>query len=451
MKFRPVFLLVGILSLAACRSPLPPDGKTGPTAPAPATIPALSSPPTIIATRPPTPLPAPSRTPSLAIFPSPQLRFSPPVTWQYRGAAVTGYWNDSYSTPGAQALVDHLKAAGVNTIQLLVAWFQPDMRSSTIAPDAEGQSPRDAGVVDMIRYIHAQGLGVMLKPHAEPVLAWDGVSEGWRGVIDPADRAAWFASYDAFILHYARIAAAENVELLCVGSEMMSMTRSEWDQRRWIDLVDRVRKLYAGKILYGATWFEVAGGAYEDRGPDGQVAFSATFQPLPANFWSHFDYAGLGAYFNLYTPHKLFVPDPGVETLIDGWYHNDLTDRSPEEANLFAAISRWQQQIDKPVIFVEVGYENVDFAGYADYEYDPVQVGDEDVPALPNDAAQANLYRATFTAWGGVPWLAGAFWWQFNPDEPTDANCGDSPASGDQVGYSPCGRPAMQVLSNWYR
>jgi hypothetical protein len=373
------------------------------------------------------------------------------VTWRYRGAAVTGYWNDSYAQQSAFSLVDHLKQAGVNTIQLLVSWFQPDMRSSALAPDYNGQSPTDESVRALIDYIHKQGMQVMLKPHAEPILAWDGRSEGWRGVIDPADREAWFASYVEFIMHYAHIAADSGAELFCVGSEMASMTRSASDQAQWTALADRVRTVYPGQILYHATWYEVEGGDYADDGPDGKVAFSAHFEPLPASFWSHFDYAGLGAYFDLYSPHVLNSPDPGVDLLAKSWYTGQYSDRPAQDANLVEAISGWQQRVGKPVIFAEAGYQNLDYAGYDSYEYNPLVDEGQSVAQQPNQAAQADAYQATFEVWGGVPWLAGAFWWQFNPDEPVDAACGDLQAELKQTGYSPCGRPAMQILTQWYR
>jgi len=388
-----------------------------------------------------------SETADLSTIP---VRYVPPVAWLYRGAAVTGYWNDSYQQPSIYQMVDRLKDNGVDTIQLLVSWFQEDVRSSNLLPEYDGQSPTDESVVKLVRYIHQQGMQVMLKPHAEPEIAWDGTEGAWRALIEPVDREAWFADYEEFILHYGELSAAEKIELYCIGSEMASMTYSTTDQLYWKDLAEKVRAIYPGKIIYHATWYELFGGDYEDVGPDGEVAFSAQFKPLPISFWDNFDYAGIGVYFDLYSPHKIFVTDPGVEALYRGWFNNDVSDRADEQANLFKAIQDWHNSAQIPVIFVEIGYENKDFTGYSSYEYNPVEINGTIVQPQPNDMAQANAYQATFEAWGGVTWLLGGFWWQFNPDVTVDANCGNEPAAADVIGYSPCGRPALDILKNWY-
>ncbi|HPH96018.1 MAG TPA: cellulase family glycosylhydrolase [Anaerolineaceae bacterium] len=388
--------------------------------------------------------------PFIAVPPRPPDPYTPPVTWAYRGAAVTGYWFDAYEQPEAFQMIDLLKDGGVNSIQLLVSWFQPDVRSSELSPEYDGQSPTDESVAVLVRYIHQKGMTVMLKLHAEPFIGWDGKEDAWRALIQPSDPEKWWQSYEGFVMHYAQLAEAEKMEMFCVGSEMASMTYGKTNQQRWKELAHKVKGIYSGKTLYHATWYEMFGGLYEDNGPDGKIAFSMNFEPLPASFWASFDYAGVGAYFDLYSPHVINLPDPGVETLYRGWFFNDTGDRPMEQADLFAAIEAWHKDIHNPVIFAEVGYENKDYTGYSNYEYDPIMINGQPVPARQNDMAQAHAYQATFEAWGGVPWLLGGYWWQFNPDWPTDANCGlVSPGAGD-LGYSPCGRPAWDIVKEWY-
>jgi hypothetical protein len=389
-------------------------------------------------------------TPSVPLTPYPPVRSTPPVKWRFRGAAVTGYWNTSYAQPGAFSLIDRLKASGVNSIGLLVTWYQADMTASEISPQYEGKTPNDQSLADLIAYIHAQGMQVMLKPHVEPQIGWDGTPGGWRGVINPADREVWFNNYGRFILYYARLAADSKVELYCIGSEMPSMTQSQADQERWAALAQQVRLVYPGEILYGAHRYEVFGGKYNENGPDGNTAFSADFQPLPAGFWTSFDYAGLSAYFDLYSPRLLAESDPGVDALVDGWYRNDRSERAPEQAFLFDALTRWQALIGKPVLFTEIGYRNVDYAADHTYASQPLLKDGVAVDVLPNDSAQASAYQAALEIWGDVPWLAGAFWWQFNPSNPVNAACGNQPAPADEISFSPCGRPAMNVLKLWY-
>ena len=60
----------------------------------------------------------------------------------------------------------------------------------------------------MIRLAHDLGLKVMLKPHVDLVRKWWNkwrIGTTWGD--DPDARDAWFASYEAFVNHYADIAA----------------------------------------------------------------------------------------------------------------------------------------------------------------------------------------------------------------------------------------------------
>ena len=63
----------------------------------------------------------------------------------------------------------------------------------------------------------------------------------------------WFASYTEFIVHYARIAQAEGVELFCVGCEMVQTDRRADD---WRAVVAAVREVYSGIVTYNCDKYQ---------------------------------------------------------------------------------------------------------------------------------------------------------------------------------------------------
>ena len=64
----------------------------------------------------------------------------------------------------------------------------------------------------------------------------------------------WFDDDERFVFHYARMAAAAEVELFCVGVELTgaSLTR-EADWRR---VIERVRERCRDPHVYAANWWE---------------------------------------------------------------------------------------------------------------------------------------------------------------------------------------------------
>ncbi len=367
-----------------------------------------------------------------------------PVSWEFRGASLAGYWNDSYEQPNTYDLIDYMNASGVNTVAVIVSWYQDDMQSNQIYPRYDKETPTDESLETLIDYIHAQGMAVMLKPHLEPLHNWENKDIlGWRAVIRPSDRESWFASYEAFISHYISIAQAHQVELFSIGTEMSSTTKGPTDQEHWIDMAKRVKADYSGALLYSAHEYEILGGHYAVTGTD-----PFDFEPLPASFWEPFDYAGTTVYYDLYDAHNLKDPNPDSELLIEGWY--DSPARSEDQRYLLEAFTAWQEMHGKPVIFSEIGYRSIDYAAFQPYTTEGSNA--DDLSANSNEEAQAHAYEAAFSVWGNVDWLAGAFWWQFSPHSASQRECGADfiPNPEEEITYTPCGKLAGEVLHLWY-
>ncbi|HKY33505.1 MAG TPA: hypothetical protein VJV23_13305 [Candidatus Polarisedimenticolia bacterium] len=291
--------------------------------------------------------------------------------------------------PGfAERGIAELRALGVSSVSLVIPWVTPHVRSLEMAPRGD-MSPTDDALAGAIRAARRAGMTVLLMP----ILYVDRMEEGeWRGTISPPDWTAWFAAYERFILHYARIAQREQVEYFAVGSELCS---TESRREEWAVLIAGVRRVYAGKLTYSANWDHRRGIAFLDK----------------------LDLLGMNAYFEL-------AGDDGKggdseEALHAAW------------GPIREEIEAWRRQTGLDIILTEVGYPSR-AGGLADpWNYE--------APGPPDPAAQLRGYRAFRRAWQGDPHLHGVYfylWWG-------EGGPGDT-------GYTPRGKPAEAVVRDWY-
>ena len=307
---------------------------------------------------------------------------SPPETFQK--GMVFGLF--AREDPGhAEKGLEELKKLGVDSVCITIPWVVADVRSVKMAPRSD-MTPSDASLIAMILRARAAKMRVFLMPF----LYVDKMEEGeWRGTIEPADWGAWFAAYREFILHYAELAGRYGVEYFSVGSELCSTEKRRED---WIDLIRRVRGVYAGKLTYSANWDHLDALSFVDA----------------------LDYLGMNAYFKLSDD-----PAADVETLVRSW------------GPIKAKIASWRATSDKPLILTEVGYPSRRGAGLDPWNYGAEGAVDLDV--------QFRCYRAFQKVWSGEPGVAGVYfyiWW--------------GEGGPDDSGYTPRGKPAAEVVRQWY-
>ena len=203
---------------------------------------------------------------------------------------------------------------GVEWVALHPAGYQPTWNMPFVSKDDD---PPDDQVRLLIRHAHHLGLKVMLKPHVQLTRRDNGA---WRGKIEMPDDESWklwFAAYQRFILHYARLAAQEEVDLFCIGTELAATTQR---QTPWRQVIARVREHYSGPLVYAAHWDNF------DR----------------IGFWDALDYIGINAYFPL--------SDAAPPTAAA------LERRARQLADY---ISLLHQRTNKPVLLTEVGFKSV--------------------------------------------------------------------------------------------
>jgi hypothetical protein len=313
----------------------------------------------------------------------------------YRGLNHVSWWHDEYIYDEARLSREQLAATKANWAGVLVTWYMEARDSTTIAP-VDLKTPTDEAVTEAIRDLRSRGIKVMLKPHVDVL---DG---SWRGTIRPADPAAWFASYDAFMARQAALAQATGAEMLCVGTELATMSDARY-AAQWSNVIRHVRAVYAGPLTYAAN------------------AVSAGDEYTSVSFWSQLDVAGLDAYTPLTDTYN-----PSREALAQGWSRN----RNGE--NMVAAFRNWQASHGKPVILTELGYRSADGANRAPYDFES--------PAPYDPGEQADCYEAAFRVWSQeTGWMRGIFWWDWDVPVPAP----------DDTGYTPRNKPAGQALSSW--
>jgi len=169
-----------------------------------------------------------------------------------KGMTFIAWTEEGYSNPNSVKAMEQLASLGVEWACLPPTWYQYQYNSTKIYP-LKDKTTSDESLIFAIRKLHELKFKLMLKPHLDLVEGKD----KWRGEIgftNPGDWQAWFDSYTAFILHYAELAAGENVEILCIGTELTHATLSQ--PASWKELINKIRQVYKGQLTYAANWSE---------------------------------------------------------------------------------------------------------------------------------------------------------------------------------------------------
>jgi hypothetical protein len=325
----------------------------------------------------------------------------------YNGLNLASYQANEYLNASTEAATS-MRATGANYAAVVATQYVQTSTSNVIAPETASSpgynsnldplSPTDAAVVSAIQALQAQGLIVSLKPHVDSI---DGV---FRGNFAPTNPAAWFASYQTFILHYAQLAVQNNVGMLVIGTELKSLSGSAY-LSYWTNIITALRTQYPGlTLVYGAN------------------ATGAGDEFTTVSFWSQVDIIGVDGYFPLTNQ-----ADPTVAQLVAAWTNNK------SGFNIVTALKNLQSTYNKPLIFTEIGYVSVAGANETPYAgtsgtYDATE--------------QQNCYEAFFEVFSQqTAWMKGVFWWDWTV----------SPPGASDQGYSPQNKPAGTVtLPKWF-
>lgn len=355
------------------------------------------------------------------------VNFTDPLNTKVKGLVFTG--------PGRGPLQDQMFVSmtevGSNFVAVVpeATVYRQNLK---VVYDFEGQwfGERKQATLEGIALARENGLQVMLKPHL--TIGWDlsawqkpevdfqdsvsrinyiksqrafiGAQENriagtdyWRGALMTNNDQDWdtfVREYERYVLDYARIADSLNVELFCIGTEMKRTALEK--PGFWQSLINKVRAVYSGPIVYAANW-----DSYDK-----------------ITFWDDLDYIGVDAYFPL---SKL--QNPGYNALKSGWDSNK------------AKLQKLAKKYGKPIILTEWGYQNEDYAGAEPWDNKRFKEGNE-----LNNEAQRDAYRSMFESVWNEPWMKGVFVWRWS----------EYKGVRNTPNYSPRDKPAADVLRKWF-
>jgi hypothetical protein len=268
------------------------------------------------------------------------------MTWGWTGV------RRSWGTPAAAESMAAMLDVGVTWTAVTFAAYQ----EHTYTTDVHFENDpvvSDEEVTWAIREARSLGLKVVLKPVVN-------VADGaWRGHIAffewdvPGEPSwtQWFASYTRFMVHFARIAEAEGVEMLCVGCEMV---QSDGRSAQWRALIGAVREVYGGLVTYNCDKYQ------EDH----------------VTWWDAVDVISSSGYYR-------------------------SGDWLPQLDRIEAVIARER----KPFVFMEVGCPSREGSASAPNDWT--------LPGAPSEAEQAAYYDEMFTACASRPWVQGFMLWDW--------------------------------------
>ncbi len=315
----------------------------------------------------------------------------------YERGVTVGEWGPTAYAPAAtrRTMRRLARRDGVDTVTLFVVWEQQNARSTRIGP--HGRAAPVSRIVGAIKAARRAGMRVTLRPYL------DRLDGGWRGRIAPSSIAAWFRSYQRFVLRFARVAQTQGVDTLVVGSEMVSLSG---ESARWRRLVARVRGRFHRKVTYQANWDEADS----------------------INWWGALDMISISAYFPLDRS-----PLPRVGDLVAGW--RQYRGQGSRVMDWVDRVRQLHERYRKQVIFGEIGYRAISTAAA-----EPWNIG---ASGAPSTRTQANAYEAAFRVWYRVPWFRGFNWW-YVPPQP-------ALVKGLQGSDHRPSAAALRVLRRWHR
>ncbi len=301
--------------------------------------------------------------------------------------------HNGYGSARSDSAIARLARLGANAISVTPFSYMRDPQRPSVLPFSDSASnENDESVVHTSRVARQFGMRVMLKPHL-----WLGRGN-WPGSIEmnnAADWDTWFDHYYRWIIHYALLAETSDIDMLCVGVELVKATVGRED--RWLELFRHIRRVYRGQLVYAANW----GDEFEK-----------------VTFWGALDFIGVDCYYPLSKSSE-----PTDDELARGT-HEVL-------ARLRTVAERYQ----RPLLLTEAG-----FTSQVEPWSDPHH---RDYSSDVDLQAQERCYRVFCEGLENAAWVNGVYWWKW----PSDLSVGGA----DHNGFTPAGKPAEAVVQKWFR
>jgi hypothetical protein len=145
-------------------------------------------------------------------------------------------------------LLDEIAALGATHVALVVP-VVPDERGVGDVEAPHAALATLAATAEAVRAARRAGLDVALFPIVR--LEAPRSPEEWRGTLAPANRDAWFRSYEGMLGDLAALATAHRRQAPRRRQRALGL---DGDVEHWRTLVERIRALFGGILVYSANW-----------------------------------------------------------------------------------------------------------------------------------------------------------------------------------------------------
>lgn len=314
------------------------------------------------------------------------------VTGRLHGMAIQLHGGDNVYDE-YQRLIPEVAELGADTVLLVVHGWQTHAGSLDLHVDEERSAqPEALGRLLDLAAIH--GLRRILMP---VVLLKQPRNGEWRGKIVPPGHNwdEWFRRYKLFIGRYADVAERHGVEVFMVGSELI---KTESYTERWRDVIADVRRRFSGRLGYSANWDH--------------------YQTSKIGFWPQLDVVGMTSYYELARK-----PRPRIDEIDANW------------ERIKRNILSFQREVQKPIIFTEVGWCSQEGAAKQGWNYYANPTATDE-----GHREQAILYQSFLKTWSNEPGVGGIIFWEWTT----------SPGGRDDYHYTPRGKLAETILRLWF-
>lgn len=312
------------------------------------------------------------------------------ATLPFRGVAMTLHGIalcDPNHPDSYYKSVDEIAALGADTVKFVVAAAVENKKSTRIYID-QRSTPDAKALGDLIKYAKGKKLRVVLMPI---VLVDRPIADEWRGQLEPLSWEAWFESYRQMIQHYATVAEATGVDLLVIGSELVS---TEKYGSEWLKVIQVARSNFKGMLTYSSNWDH--------------------FKDIP--FWDHLDVIGMNSYWKMGNDRNV-----SIEEVVQRWQ------KIQENVLGFARMK------GKPLVLLEVGWCSISNAADEPWDYTKEYL-QQDLEL------QRKLWEGFFKAWHGKKGFGGFMVWEWTP--------GNRPP--EDKSYTPENKPAEKVIREYF-
>ena len=167
-----------------------------------------------------------------------------PAGLPYRGVAMQIQRVDWI--PQYQKSIDEIADVGADTVLLVIDSRQENGTSSHIYLDMR-MTPTPEQLMALIDHAKARKLRVVLMPI---VLLDNPRGNEWRGTLKPDSWDDWFDSYRDMMTQFAWVAQGHHVDVMVVGSELVS---SEPHVDQWRKTIAKIRENFKGNLTYSAN------------------------------------------------------------------------------------------------------------------------------------------------------------------------------------------------------